>query len=74
MIDKAFAPLKQDRALIEQELQKARHSSLIAARRGEYDKVAQLTLKVVQLSKLISERCFPGPENDLGLQLRPPHS
>lgn len=47
-----------ERAVIEQELQQIRHRSLMAARRGDYHKLAQLTLKVIRLSDRLSERIF----------------
>jgi hypothetical protein len=54
----------EDRLWIDQELQKARHSSLIAARRGEYEKVAQFTLRVIVLSNLASDPSFRRPDVD----------
>jgi hypothetical protein len=41
---------------LELELQKTRHDSLIAARRGDYRRVAQLTVQASRLNQQLTDR------------------
>lgn len=74
MIESKVVPIEQTREQVEQELQKTRHSSLIAARRGDYDQVAQLTLKLIRLSKLVPESRFDRSGQNLALPCSPPRN
>jgi hypothetical protein len=46
-----FSPLVRKQAQLESELRKVRQDSLIAARRSDYRKVAQLTTRAAQLNE-----------------------
>ena len=58
-MDSKSALFEGNRVLLEEELQKAKHRSLIAARAGKYEQVALITLRIIQLTKLVSERSGP---------------
>ena len=50
-----FKALIRKQKLLELELQKARHESLIAARNGNYRRVAQLTVQAARLNQQLEE-------------------
>jgi hypothetical protein len=50
----AFQVLRDHKALRTQ-LEKTRHESLIAARQGDYRRVAQLTVKAARLNQALAE-------------------
>jgi hypothetical protein len=56
-LTRAFAGTRET---LKMELEKARHSSLIAARKGDYRRVAELTRKAVRLYQELLERSSPG--------------
>jgi hypothetical protein len=41
---------------LERELQKTRHGSLVAARQGNYRRVAQLTVQAARLNQQLTEK------------------
>jgi len=46
---------ESDKNALQRELQQLRHQSLIAARTGDFRKVAQLTLEVARVNRLLLE-------------------
>ena len=47
---------ESEKTALQRELQQLRHQSLIATRTGDFRKVAQLTLEVARVNRLLVER------------------